>query len=98
MERAHVLTRTHLLFLLLRLEAGSISSRRLRTSHDMASAIDTVYEAPSPPEIIVDPPVLPPNLKLTDAQQKMYDDVLRHFDKEGSDLTEEEKFWLVRLG
>ncbi|KAI0787410.1 CRAL/TRIO domain-containing protein [Fomes fomentarius] len=60
----------------------------------MASSTDTVYEAPSPPKLTVDPPVLPPNLILTDAQQKMYDEVLQHFDKEGSDLTEEEKFWL----
>ena len=66
---------------------------------------ETIYEACPPPEIAVDPPVLPPNLKLTDAQQKLYDEVLKHFERpdyvlpevENGALTEEEKFWLVRF-
>ena len=64
---------------------------------------ETIYEARPPPEIAVDPPVLPPNLELTDAQQKIYDEVLEHFERpdyvlpELGPLTEEEKFWLVRF-
>lgn len=65
---------------------------------------DTIYEARPPPHIPVDPAVLPPQLQLTDAQQKLYDDVLKHFDRddyvlpgvENGALAEEEKFWLVR--
>ena len=65
---------------------------------------DTIYEARPPPEIVVDHATVPPNLKLTDAQQKLYDELLKHFsgadyalpDVEDGALTEEEKFWLVR--
>ncbi|KAI0750119.1 CRAL/TRIO domain-containing protein [Daedaleopsis nitida] len=61
-----------------------------------------IYEAPSPPTISVDPTTPPPPLKLTDVQQKMYDEVLQHFSKEdyklpeeeSAALKEEEKFWL----
>ena len=69
----------------------------------MAST-ETIYEAPPPPDIPVDPAQLPPNLQLTDAEKKIYDDVLKHFERadyaladiaDGA-LTEEEKFWLVR--
>ena len=63
-----------------------------------------IYEPLPPPEIPFDPVVLPPNLRLTDSQQKLYDDVLKHFsneeyvlpDVENGALTEDEKFWLVR--
>ena len=63
-----------------------------------------IYEPLPPPEIPFDPAVLPPNLQLTDSQQKLYDDVLKHFsneayalpDVENGALTEDEKFWLVR--
>ena len=66
---------------------------------------DTIYEARPPPEIAVDPATVPPNLKLTDAQQKLYDEVVKHFERaeyvlpevENGTLTEEEKFWLVSL-
>ncbi|RDX57013.1 CRAL/TRIO domain-containing protein [Lentinus brumalis] len=68
----------------------------------MAPAEDKVYVSPPPPRISVDPAVLPPQLKLTESQQKLYDEVLEHFTKEGYELpevengalTEEEKFWL----
>ena len=69
----------------------------------MAST-QTIYEAPPPPDIPVDPAQPPPNLQLTDAQKKIYDDVLKHFERadyvlpdvaDGS-LMEEENFWLVR--
>ncbi|KAM5537177.1 hypothetical protein V8D89_009110 [Ganoderma adspersum] len=64
--------------------------------------IETIYETRPPPDIPFDPAVLPPSLKLTDAQQKLYDEVLKHFDTdeyvlpdvEDGALTEEEKFWL----
>ena len=67
--------------------------------------IDAIYETRPPPDIPFDPAVLPPSLKLTDTQQKLYDEVLKHFDAEeyvlpgfeDGALTEEEKFWLVRL-
>ena len=70
------------------------------------TASETIYEPLPPPETPVDPAALPPNLKLTDAQQKLYDELLKHFssadyalpDVEGGALTEEEKFWLVRSG
>ncbi|KAL1940230.1 hypothetical protein VTO73DRAFT_9182 [Trametes versicolor] len=63
---------------------------------------DTIFEARPPPHIPVDPSVLPPQLTLTDAQQKLYDEVLKHFEKddyvlpgaENGALTEQEKFWL----
>ena len=69
----------------------------------MADAKETIYEARPPPHIPIDPAVPPPNLKLTDVQQKMYDEVLAHFskqdyvlpDEENGALMEEEKFWLV---
>ena len=72
----------------------------------MAPSTDPIYESPPPPRFSVDPAALPPQLKLTDVQQKMYDEVLQHFEKadytipdeENSALTEEEKFWLVRFG
>ena len=62
-----------------------------------------IYETRPPPDIPLDPAVLPPSLKLTDAHQKLYDEVLKHFDREeyvlpdveDGALTEEEKFWLV---
>ena len=71
----------------------------------MAVETEKIYEARPPPEIPFDPAVPPPLLKLTDAQQKLYDEVLSHFDKEDfvlpgvedGALTEEERFWLVRL-
>ncbi|KAI0760942.1 CRAL/TRIO domain-containing protein [Trametes elegans] len=61
-----------------------------------------VYEAIPPPYLPVDPAVLPPQLQLTEAQQKLYDEVLKHFEKEDyvlpgvedGVLKEEEKFWL----
>lgn len=67
---------------------------------------DTIFEARPPPHIPVDPAVLPPQLTLTDAQQKLYDEVLKHFEKddyvlpgvENGALTEQEKFWLVCRG
>ncbi|OJT15007.1 CRAL-TRIO domain-containing protein C23B6.04c [Trametes pubescens] len=67
---------------------------------------DTIYEARPPPHIPVDPAVLPPQLTLTEAQQKLYDEVLKHFEKddyvlpgvENGALTEQEKFWLVCRG
>lgn len=67
---------------------------------------DTIFEARPPPHIPVDPAVLPPQLTLTDAQQKLYDEVLQHFEKdnyvlpgvENGALTEQEKFWLVCPG
>ncbi|RPD59669.1 CRAL/TRIO domain-containing protein [Lentinus tigrinus ALCF2SS1-6] len=68
----------------------------------MASTADMIYVSPPPPHISVDPAVLPPQLKLTESQQKLYDDVLEHFsnesyelpDVENGALTEDEKFWL----
>ena len=72
----------------------------------MAPSTDPIYESPPPPRFSVDPAALPPQLKPTDVQQKMYDEVLQHFEKadytipdeENGALTEEEKFWLVRFG
>ena len=77
----------------------------LPTVCGMAPAEDVIYVSPPPPHIPVDPAVPPLQLKLTEAQQKQYDEVLEHFSKEGYELpevengtlTEEEKFWLVRL-
>ncbi|CDO72479.1 hypothetical protein BN946_scf184980.g20 [Trametes cinnabarina] len=68
----------------------------------MTAETDKIYVAPAPPHISFDPAVLPPQLQLTDSQQALYDEVLKHFDKEdyvlpGVDdgaLTDEEKFWL----
>ncbi|KAI0671386.1 CRAL/TRIO domain-containing protein [Trametes maxima] len=68
----------------------------------MAGETVKIYESPAPPQISVDPAVLPPQLQLTDAQQKLYDEVLKHFDHEeyvlpgveDGALTENEKFWL----
>ncbi|KAI0351705.1 CRAL/TRIO domain-containing protein [Trametes cingulata] len=68
----------------------------------MSAATDTIYEALPPPHIPVDPAVLPPQLKLTETQQALYDEVLKHFIRddyvlpgaENGALTEEEKFWL----
>ncbi len=71
----------------------------------MAVETEKIYETRPPPDIQFDPAVLPPTLKLTDAQQKLYDEALKHLDSEDyvlpdvedGALTEEEKFWLVRL-
>ncbi|PIL35387.1 hypothetical protein GSI_02113 [Ganoderma sinense ZZ0214-1] len=68
----------------------------------MAVETEVIYETRPPPDIPFDPAVLPPSLKLTDAHQKLYDEVLKHFDREeyvlpgveDGALTEEEKFWL----
>ncbi|KAI0649476.1 CRAL/TRIO domain-containing protein [Trametes meyenii] len=68
----------------------------------MAGETVKIYESPAPPHIPVDPAVLPPQLQLTEAQQKLYDEVLKHFDREDyvlpgvedGALTENEKFWL----
>ncbi|KAH9856671.1 CRAL/TRIO domain-containing protein [Lenzites betulinus] len=68
----------------------------------MATQTETIYEARPPPHIPVDPAVLPPQLKTTDAQKALYDEVFKHFDKddyvlpgvENGALTEAEKFWL----
>ena len=68
----------------------------------MSSDTGKIYEAHAPPDISFDPATPPPVLQLTDAQQKIYDDVLKHFDREDyvlpdtkdGALTEEEKFWL----
>ncbi|KAI0331836.1 CRAL/TRIO domain-containing protein [Cubamyces sp. BRFM 1775] len=70
----------------------------------MAAESDAVkiYEACPPPHVAVDPSVLPPQLQPTEPQQALYDEVLKHFDKEGyalpgvedGALTESEKFWL----
>ncbi|KAI8982724.1 CRAL/TRIO domain-containing protein [Trametes punicea] len=68
----------------------------------MAAETDKIYEARPPPHIPVDPAAPPPQLKLTDAQQGLYDAVLSHFDREdytipeveNGALTEEEKSWL----
>ncbi|KAI0635576.1 CRAL/TRIO domain-containing protein [Trametes polyzona] len=68
----------------------------------MSGKADTIYEAHPPPHIPVDPAVLPPQLKLSEAQQALYDEVLKHFDRddyvlpgvENGSLTEDEKFWL----
>ncbi|KAI0366133.1 CRAL/TRIO domain-containing protein [Pilatotrama ljubarskyi] len=68
----------------------------------MSAPTDTIYEALPPPHLPVDPAALPPQLKLTEVQQALYDEVLKHFDRddyalpgvENGNLTEEEKFWL----
>ena len=63
-----------------------------------------IFEARPPPHVSVDPKALPSQLQLTETQQALYDDVLKHFDQDGyvlpgvedGALTEAEKFWLVR--
>ncbi|TBU25024.1 CRAL/TRIO domain-containing protein [Dichomitus squalens] len=68
----------------------------------MTADTEKIYEASPPPDIPFDPAALPSNLQLTDVQQKLFDDVLKYFDKEdyvlpdveNGTLTEEEKFWL----
>ncbi|KAI0822555.1 CRAL/TRIO domain-containing protein [Trametes gibbosa] len=68
----------------------------------MAAQAETIYEATHPPHIPVDPAALPAQLQITDTQQALYDEVLKHFDRDdyalpGVDngaLTEAEKFWL----
>ena len=70
----------------------------------MTASTEKIYEACPPPDISFDPSVRPPTLQLTDSQRELYDNVLKHFDREeyvipgikGGSLMEEEKFWLVR--
>ncbi|KAH9944998.1 CRAL/TRIO domain-containing protein [Epithele typhae] len=67
-------------------------------------AEDAIYVACPPPKVAVEPAALPTNLKLTDAQEKLYLEVEKHFQAEdyvlpgveNGALTEEEKFWLTR--
>ena len=71
----------------------------------MTASTEKIYEACPPADIPFDPSVVPSTLQLTDSQRELYDNVLKHFDREeyvipgikGGSLMEEEKFWLVRL-
>ncbi|OBZ72137.1 CRAL-TRIO domain-containing protein C23B6.04c, partial [Grifola frondosa] len=73
--------------------------------HTMTDEVYTIYEAPLPPQHPEELAQPPPQLTLAEAHQTLFDEVLKHFDRddyvipgvEDGALLEAEKFWLVSV-